>query len=351
MPSSSSRTLQCEVRKTGNHFYSTHHPEYKFMSREDAERYDQQLAETAAVVLAPLVKGKRADFHSLMFEAIDKSLPNPVGSNIFEGEEPEDFHGWASLRYSPLDSDLQSLANQSPLVDVAIKYLDENLGSKHRGILVDPTFVPARNHAGFQKFLESEDQLGSIFESWQGYRAKQPTVTFHRALNLPDDPGLSEILGGEGLRSSLVRNALAKRPVSLDALFNQPFGRQVIDRLKQENVENQMLQSVTRDPDIAWLVGSNPTFTGSQNKQTNSVFNLTLEIPEMDLLRLDDFGPFSQNFKEFNYQDSSGIVKKWSDFSQVEQFAYLPIASSQITATKQKPFSEKFPGNHNWVPK
>lgn len=331
--------IQREVKKNELGYYSTLDPHRIVETIEEARIYDEKLAKIAHEAITQLAKGGRTEFNTTIANAVEYVSPGVV-----LGEDPiETIFDWARFRYQGLARDMHRdivLDQDTINITSAFDYVDTHL-PRHSGILVDPTFMPARNRADFRLFLEAQDSIKSIFDTWEGYRSTRPMVSLFRALNLPTSSGLKDIVK-IGLMPSLMRNTLASAPVDFNALFYQPLGTQLMDRITQSNTGNQMLQSVTPTGDIAWLVGSSPEFTGSQNASTNAVYNLSLEVPDIDLIRFNDFGRFAETVEYYGYQDISGAPHTLT-LDETEQFVYYPIAPTSITGSTSRAFTEKFP--------
>jgi hypothetical protein len=320
-------------------YFTTLDPHRIVETAELARLYEERLTKIGRESIELLAAGDRPKFNAKIADTIETVSPGCV-----LGEDPiETIFDWAKVRYKGVDKDMHKkiVVNQDTVnISGAIDYVDNHL-AKHSGILVDPTFMPGRNRTDFRRFLEGEDRITSIFDTWEGYRQSRPVVATYRAFNLPTSSGPDDIIK-EGIRASLMRNSLAKKEVDFSALYYQPIGTQLMDRLLQKNTDNQMLQSVSPTEDIAWLVGSTPAFTGSQNLSTNAVYNLSLNIPDIDLIRFDDFGLFSQTITDYGYTDALGMPKAIA-LDQTEQFLYYPVAPTSITGSKMRPFTEKFP--------
>ncbi len=333
------RAIQRQVIKTAEGYCSSLDPHRIVETQEEARIYDEKLSAIGGKAIELIASGNRPKFNAMIADTIENISPSCV-----LGEDPfETIFEWAKVRYSGLAADMHKnvVLNQDTIkISHAIDYIDTHL-SKHSGILVDPTFMPGRNRTDFRSFLESQDRINSIFDTWEGYRKSRPTVAMYRAFNLPTASGAKAILQ-EGIRPSLVRNSLEKRSVDLGALYYQPIATQLMDRLSQRNTDNQMLQSVSPTQDIAWLVGSTPAFSGAQNTSTNSVYNLSLRIPDIDLIRFDDFGLFSQTISGYEYIDASANAQVIS-IDETEQFLYYPVAPESISGSTVRPFTEKFP--------
>lgn len=331
--------IQREVRKNDQGYYSTLDPHRIVDTIEEARSYDEKLSKIAREAITQLAEGGRTGFNTTIANAIEYVSPKAV-----MGEDPiETIFDWARFRYKGLARDMHKdivLDQDTINITSAFDYVDTHL-AKHSGILVDPTFMPSRNRTDFRRFLETQDSIKSIFDAWEGYRGTRPKVSLFRALNLPTSSGVKDIVK-IGLMPSLVRNTLASAEVDFSALFYQPLGTQLMDRITQNNTGNQMLQSVTPTRDIAWLVGSSPEFTGSQNTSTNAVYNLSLEIPDIDLIRFNDFGRFADTVEYYGYQDISGDSHALT-LDETEQFVYYPIAPKSITGSTPRAFTEKFP--------